>query len=112
MPTVADRIDLLHISPIRRAAALAEARQDRDIISFGAGAPSLLPPQEVLDEMIRMLKEEPKAACSYVGTRGFTELRRLISEDFARHPNGSNLPGLSRSSRTRRGTCSSPSSHC
>jgi len=84
MPTVADRIDLLHISPIRRAAALAEARQDRDIISFGAGAPSLLPPQEVLDEMIRMLKEEPKAACSYVGTRGFTELRRLISEDFAR----------------------------
>ncbi len=85
MPTIADRIDLLHISPIRRVAALlAEARKDRDIVSFGGGAPSLLPPQEVLDEMIRMLKEEPKAACSYVGTRGLTQLRQLISEDFAR----------------------------
>jgi len=85
VPTVSDRIDLLHISPIRRVSALlAEARKHRDIISFGGGAPSLLPPQEVLDEMKRMLAEEPKAACSYVGTRGLLELRRLLSEDFAR----------------------------
>ncbi|MCJ7455440.1 pyridoxal phosphate-dependent aminotransferase [Candidatus Bathyarchaeota archaeon] len=85
MPTVNDRIDLLHISPIRRVAALlAEARKQRDIISFGGGAPSLLPPQEVLDEMVRMLKDEPRAACSYVGTRGLMELRRLISDDFAK----------------------------
>lgn len=85
MPTVSDRIDLLHISPIRRVAALlAEARKQRDIISFGGGAPSLPPPQEVLDEMIRALREEPKAACGYVGTRGLLELRRLVSNDFAR----------------------------
>lgn len=85
MPTVSDRIDLLHISPIRRVSALlAEARKQRDIISFGGGAPSLLPPQEVLDEMKRALTEDPKAACSYVGTRGLFELRRLLSEDFAR----------------------------
>jgi len=85
VPTVSDRVDLLHISPIRRVAALlAEARKQRDIISFGGGAPSLLPPQEVLDEMKRMLAEEPKAACSYVGTRGLLELRRLVSEDFAK----------------------------
>lgn len=85
MPTVSDRVDLLHISPIRRVAALlAEAGKQRDIISFGGGAPSLLPPQEVLDEMKRMLIEEPKAACSYVGTRGLLELRRMVSEDFAR----------------------------
>jgi aspartate aminotransferase len=85
VPTVSDRIDLLHISPIRRVAALlAEARKQRDIISFGGGAPSLPPPQEVLDEMIRALREEPKAACGYVGTRGLLELRRLVSNDFAR----------------------------
>ena len=85
MPTVSDRIDLLHISPIRRVAALlAEARKQRDIISFGGGAPSLLPPQEVLDEMKRALTEDPKAACGYVGTRGILELRRLLSDDFAR----------------------------
>jgi aspartate aminotransferase len=85
VPTVSDRIDLLHISPIRRVAGLlAEARKQRDIISFGGGAPSLPPPQEVLDEMIRALREEPKAACGYVGTRGLLELRRLVSEDFAK----------------------------
>jgi aspartate aminotransferase len=85
VPTVSDRIDLLHISPIRRVAALlAEARKQRDIISFGGGAPSLPPPQEVLDEMIRALREEPKAACGYVGTRGLLELRRLVSDEFAR----------------------------
>jgi len=85
VPTVSDRIDLLHISPIRRVSALlAEARKQRDIISFGGGAPSLLPPQEVIDEMRRVLTEEPKMACSYVGTRGLLELRRLLSEDFAR----------------------------
>jgi aspartate aminotransferase len=85
VPTVSDRIDLLHISPIRRVAALlAEARKQRDIISFGGGAPSLPPSQEVLDEMIRALKEEPKAACGYVGTRGLLELRRLVSNDFAK----------------------------
>lgn len=85
MPTVSDRIDLLHISPIRRVAALlSEARKQRDIISFGGGAPSLLPPQEVLDEMKRALTEDPKAACGYVGTRGLLELRRLLSDDFAR----------------------------
>jgi len=85
VPTVSDRIDLLHISPIRRVAALlAEARKERDIISFGGGAPSLLPPQEVLDEMKRVLTEDPKAACGYVGTRGILELRRLLSDDFAR----------------------------
>jgi aspartate aminotransferase len=85
VPTVSDRIDLLHISPIRRVASLlAEARKQRDIISFGGGAPSLPPPPEVLDEMIRALREEPKAACGYVGTRGLLELRRLLSDDFAR----------------------------
>jgi aspartate aminotransferase len=85
VPTVSDRIDLLHISPIRRVAALlAEAKKQRDMISFGGGAPSLPPPQEVLDEMIRALKEDPKGACGYVGTRGLLELRRLVSSDFAR----------------------------
>jgi len=85
VPTVSNRIDLLHISPIRRVAALlAEAKKQRDMISFGGGAPSLPPPQEVLDEMIRALKEDPKGACAYVGTRGLLELRRLVSKDFAR----------------------------
>ena len=34
--------------------------------------------------MIRALREDPKAACGYVGTRGLLELRRLVSEDFAK----------------------------
>ncbi len=63
---------------------MADARRKRDIISFGGGAPSLLPSQVVLDEMKRALTDDPGAACGYAGTRGLFELRRLLSDDFAR----------------------------
>jgi len=85
VPTISNKIDLLHISPTRQVAALlAEAGKQRNIISFGGGAPSLPPPKEVLDEMRRMLAEAPMTACAYVGTRGLLELRRLLVDDFTR----------------------------
>lgn len=82
MPTLSDMIRTLEISPIRRVAALLDqARQERNIISFGGGAPSLPPPPEVVEHMCQLLEGETKGACSYTGTRGIPELRGLIAED-------------------------------
>lgn len=86
MPSLSDRIDLLHVSPIRRVTSLlVDARKQGDIISFGGGAPSLPPPREVTEEMRRVLAQNALEACGYTGTRGFLELRRLIAEDFKKH---------------------------
>ncbi len=86
MPKLADRLEHVRKSPIRRVAALlAEARKKRDLISFGGGAPSLPPPREVIEYLIERLREEPQFSSSYGGTRGFLELRELISEDLKRY---------------------------
>jgi len=83
MPALASRIAYIQTSPIRRIAALLdEARRKRNIISFGGGAPSLPPPKEVVDYMRQLLKEDPRLAVGYTGTRGIPELRRLIAEDL------------------------------
>jgi aspartate aminotransferase len=88
MVMLSDRIAALHISPIRRVAGLlAEANRRKDLVSFGGGAPSLPPPQEVSDEIIKRVSEDPQGACVYTGTRGFLELRRLVAEDWAKHEN-------------------------
>ena len=86
MLKLASRLELIRKSPIRRVAALlAEARKKRDLISFGGGAPSLPPPREVVEALMARLKEEPQFSASYGGTRGFMELRELISEDLKRY---------------------------
>ncbi len=86
MVTLSDRVAALHVSPIRRVAALlAEANGRKEIISFGGGAPSLPPPKEVSDEIIRMMSEDPQGTIVYSGTRGYLDLRRLIADDWARH---------------------------
>ena len=86
MVTLSDRISSLHVSPIRRVTALfAEASERKEIISFGGGAPSLPPPPEVTDEIIRRIKEDPQASTAYTGTRGFLELRRLIADDWIKY---------------------------
>jgi len=64
------------------AALLDKARRKKSIISFGGGAPSLPPPPELVDEIFRLLKEDPQKAVGYCGTRGLPELRERISEDF------------------------------
>jgi len=83
MVTLSDRVASLHISPIRRVTALlAEAGKNREIISFGGGAPSLPPPEEVSAEIARLISETPQATCAYTGTRGFLELRKLLVDDW------------------------------
>ncbi len=94
MPELAYRLSLIKTSPIRRIAALLDqARRKRDIISFGGGAPSLPPPKEFLDEIMRLLKEMPQRACGYCGTRGLPELRSLIAEDLKKYFGVSYDPG-------------------
>ncbi len=86
MVTLSDRVGALHVSPIRRVAALlAEANNRKEIISFGGGAPSLPPPKEVSNEIIRMMSKDPQGTIVYSGTRGYLELRSLIADDWARH---------------------------
>lgn len=86
MVTLSDRVTSLHISPIRRVAALlAEAGRKQEIISFGGGAPSLPPPQEVSAEISRRISENAQGTCAYTGTRGFLELRKLIADDWTRY---------------------------
>jgi aspartate aminotransferase len=86
MVTLSDRVAALHISPIRRVAGLlAEASKRKEIISFGGGAPSLPPPEEVSAEIVRRMSENPQGSCVYTGTRGFLELRKQVAEDWAGH---------------------------
>lgn len=84
MPLALSKIEQeIKESPIRRIAALlAEAKANKNIISFGGGAPSLPPPKEVTDEMINALKKDPFKACSYGSTKGNTSLRDRIAEDM------------------------------
>ncbi|OYT52514.1 class I and II aminotransferase [Candidatus Bathyarchaeota archaeon ex4484_135] len=86
LPGLSSRLGLVRKSPVRRVAALlAEARGKKDLISFGGGAPSLPPPKEVIEFLIEKLREEPQFSASYGGTRGFLELRELISQDLKRY---------------------------
>ncbi len=83
---MSSRVTYIQASPIRRIAALLdEARRKRNIISFGGGAPSLPPPREVIDYMCELLKEKPRLAVGYTGTRGIPELRRAIANDLKKH---------------------------
>ncbi len=86
MTALSSRISYIQASPIRRIAALLdEARRKKNIISFGGGAPSLPPPKEVVEYMCKLLKESPRLAVGYTGTRGIPELRRLIAEDLKKY---------------------------
>ena len=85
MVTLSDRVTSLHISPIRRVTALlAEANRRKEIISFGGGAPSLPPPKEVAEEIVRRMSDDPQGTTAYSGTRGYLDLRRLVADDWAR----------------------------
>src|SRR3990172_12524657 len=80
------RIQKIHMSPIRKVAGmLDEAREQRNMISLGGGAPSIPPPQAFLDEFARLLKSNPLRSCGYTGTRGIPELREAIAEDATKY---------------------------
>jgi aspartate aminotransferase len=86
MRNLSRRMETIHISPIRKVAALLdEARGRGDIISFGGGAPSVPPPQGFLNEFSRLLTSDPLKSCGYTGTRGIPELRAAIAEDARKY---------------------------
>lgn len=83
MPNLSSRLSYVRASPIRRIAALLDrARRRGDIISFGGGAPSIPPPEELVAHLIELLRENPTKTVSYCGTRGLPELRELIARDL------------------------------
>ncbi|MGC9107787.1 MAG: aminotransferase class I/II-fold pyridoxal phosphate-dependent enzyme, partial [Infirmifilum sp.] len=93
MPRLSSRTQAIVGSPIRRIATLLdEARRKGDIISFGGGAPSLPPPQEVVDYLADFLRKAPQKTVAYGATRGMIELRELIAEDLKKYWNVSYDP--------------------
>ena len=85
MVTLSDRVSALHVSPIRRVAALlAEVNLRKELISFGGGAPSLPPPKEVSEEIAALISRDSQGATVYSGTRGYLDLRRLVADDWAK----------------------------
>jgi len=71
MPRIASRSQIIVCSPIRRIAALLdEARRKGNIISFEGGAPSLPPPQEVVDYLADLLRRSPQRTVAYGSTVG------------------------------------------
>ena len=88
MKTLSKKIDYVQSSPIRKITAiLAEARKRKDLISFGGGAPSLPPPQEVVNELVNHLSQDPSNSVCYMGTRGIIDLLDLISQDLKKYGN-------------------------
>lgn len=76
------RLKLVRFSPIRKVAALLdEAAGNADIISFGGGAPSLLPPKELLEILAEEVEKEVPDLFRYTSTRGSIHLREKIAED-------------------------------
>jgi len=81
-----ERVEGIHMSPIRQVAALLDqVRKRSDIISFGGGAPSVPPPQGLIEELRRLLKTDSLRSCAYTGTRGIPELREAVSEDAKKY---------------------------
>ncbi len=89
---ISKRAERYEGSPIRRISSMLEkAGNDKSIISFGGGAPSLAPPKEVIDYVVEKLKAEPQHSTAYTSTPGPTHTRELISEDLKREE-GVNIP--------------------
>lgn len=87
MPRMAKQLANIKTSAIRRTSAwLALAKDKREIISFGGGAPSLPPPPEFVQKMKDALND-PWRAVSYGGTRGSVDFREAIVRDLHKYGN-------------------------
>lgn len=85
MPSLGDQVKEIRTSAIRRTAAWLDlAKNKKPIISFGGGAPSLPPPNELALGLKEALNE-PWMAVSYGATRGMLELREAILEDLRKY---------------------------
>jgi aspartate aminotransferase len=79
------QLTTLKTSAIRRTAAwLALAKDKKEIISFGGGAPSLPPPAELVQELREALND-PWKPFAYGGTRGTPDLREAIVKDLYKY---------------------------
>jgi aspartate aminotransferase len=87
MPRLSQQLTKIKTSAIRRTSAwLALAKDRKDIISFGGGAPSLPPPTELVDKLKEALND-PWRAVSYGGTRGSLDLREAVVRDLEKYGN-------------------------
>lgn len=85
MPRMSKQLANIKTSAIRRTSALlALAKDKKEIISFGGGAPSLPPPPEFVQKM-RDALNDPWKAVSYGGTRGSVDLREAIVRDLQKY---------------------------
>jgi aspartate aminotransferase len=85
MPKLSKQLATLKTSAIRRTAAwLALAKDKKEIISFGGGAPSLPPPAELVQELKQALND-PWKPFAYGGTRGTPDLREAIVKDLYKY---------------------------
>lgn len=83
MLNISERSKNYRGSPIRRISSLLEkVGTDKELISFGGGAPSLAPPKEIIDYVIDKLKNEPQKSTAYCSTNGLPKTRQLISENL------------------------------
>ena len=83
MPQISKRVARMHGSPIRRIATmLAKAAGDKEIISFGGGAPGLAPPKEVVNYLVEKLRKEPRKTTAYGSTIGLPNVLKLIAQNL------------------------------
>ena len=83
MLDISNRAKRYRGSPIRRIASMIEkAGEDKNIISFGGGAPSLAPPKEVINYVKQQLTRYPQKSTAYCSTAGPIKVRELISNDL------------------------------
>jgi aspartate aminotransferase len=81
MLTLSKRMREIRMSPIRKISGMLEkAAYDKSIISFGGGAPSLLPPKEIMDYLCEKIKKDTWKVSSYGSTKGMQRILELICE--------------------------------
>ena len=83
MPCISRKVESIVESPIRKITALiAAAKYDKELISFGGGAPSLAPPREVVEAITKALRDDAQKATSYGATRGNIYVIESIINDL------------------------------
>ncbi len=84
MRNINNKIDLLKESPTRKIDAIREKlkKENKDIIIFSAGQPSIPPPIEIRELMGKLLKEESMNLYGYTPSQGILELREAVSDDL------------------------------